>query len=97
MRRQPRMVANATSMVARDLSSAAAGPTRPAASARVVTAEGTYTVPAQRPQMDASINNVLRMVRRRNDSENSAAKGRQMAQECTTRAFAFHREGSLTP
>ena len=91
------MVANATSMVAREASCAAAGPTRPAVSARVVTAAGTYTVPAQSPQIDASINKVLRIVRRRNGFENSAANGRQILQECTMGAFSFQREGSVTP
>src|SRR6202008_4886371 len=97
MRRQPRIVANATSMVPREASCAAAGPTRPAASARVVTAAGTYTVPAQSPQIDASMNNALRIVRRLNTFENSVANGRQIAQERTTCSFAFQVEGSVTP
>src|SRR5258707_655176 len=65
MSRQPRMAANATSMVAREASCAAVGPTRAAAPARAVTAEGTYTVPAQSPQMDTNMNRALRIVRRR--------------------------------
>src|SRR5438477_552381 len=44
MARQPRMVANETSMVAREASCAAAGPTRPAASASAVTAPGTPAI-----------------------------------------------------
>src|SRR5947208_10656165 len=49
--RQPRIVARETSIVALEASCVAWGPARPAASASTVTAAGTYTVPAQSPQM----------------------------------------------
>src|SRR5579859_2453832 len=95
--RQPRIVANETSIVAREASCAASGPARPAASASVLTAVGTYTVPAQSPQMEASINNVLRIVRRRQARVNNATNGRQTAHDRTTLSFFTQREGSLTP
>src|SRR2546421_8916290 len=75
--RQPRMVAKETSMVAREASCAANGPAFPAASERAVTAAGTYTVPAQRPQMDASMNKEFRIVLRRMALEKSVANGCQ--------------------
>src|SRR5690348_12619513 len=97
MARQPRMVANETNMVAREASCAACGPTLPAASASVVTAAGTYTVPAHSPEMDASMNKEFKIVLRRNIFEKSAAKGCQIFQELTICDFCFQRCGSVTP
>src|SRR5580704_15703990 len=71
--KHPRIVANATSIVAREASCAACGPTRPAASAREVTAAGTYTVPAQSPLIDASMKSEFKIVRRRKASHGKHA------------------------
>src|ERR1700722_17193076 len=87
MARQPRIVAQATNMVAKEASRAAAGPTRPVASARAVTAAGTYTVPAHRPQIETIINSEFRMVRRRSAGVKSAASGRH--QDQVGRIFSF--------
>src|SRR6266699_601611 len=91
------MVAKETSMVAREASCAAAGPVLPAASASTVTAAGTYTVPAQRPQMEASMNNEFRNVLRRSTSEKSVANGRHIRHVRTTPSFYFQHAGSVTP
>ncbi len=91
------MVAIETSMVAREASCAAAGPVLPAASASTVTAAGTYTVPAQRPQMEASMNNEFRIVLRRSTSEKRMANGRQIRHVRTTPSFCFQHAGSATP
>src|SRR5260370_1103033 len=97
MARQPRIVAKETSMMAREASCAAAGPTLPAASASAVTAAGTYTVPAQRPQMEASMYKEFRIVLRRIPLEKSIANGCQILQERTTPSFCRQRCGSGTP
>src|SRR5215471_12613119 len=97
MARQPRIVANDTSIAAHEASCAAAGPTFPAASASVVTAAGTYTVPAHNPQMDASMYSEFKIVLRRSALEKSAAKGCQTRQPPSTSAFFFQRTGSVTP
>src|ERR1700746_3974752 len=95
--RQQRIVANETSMVAREASWAANGPALPAASASTVTAAGTYTVPAQRPQIEASMNKELRIVLRRTALEKSDASGCQIRHARTTPSFCFQQAGSVTP
>lgn len=95
--RQPRIVAKETSMTPYDANWAARGPTRPAASASEVMAAGTYTVPAHRPEIDASINKAFTIVRRRKAEENRIANGRQTAHDRTIFAFFFHVDGSTTP
>src|ERR1700722_12545071 len=97
MTRQPRIVAKETSITPYDANCAARGPTRPEASASEVMAAGTYTVPAQRPQIEASINKAFTIVRRRKAEENRIANGRQTAHDRTIFAFLFHVEGSTTP
>jgi hypothetical protein len=84
-------------MVAREASWAAEGPTLPAASASTVTAAGTYTVPAQRPQMEASMYKEFRIVLRRIPLEKSIASGFHICQERTTPTFCRQRCGSVTP
>src|SRR3979411_1429609 len=76
--RQPRIGAKDTSIAAREASCAAIGPALPEASASTVTAAGTYTVPAQRPEIEASMNKELRIVLRRIALEKRAANGCQM-------------------
>src|SRR5580700_3122104 len=95
--RQPRIVASETSMVPQEANCAAAGPTRPPASARAVIAAGTYTVPAHRPQIEASISKAFTIVRRRKADENSAENGRHTAHDRTTLSFFLHAAGSTTP
>ena len=95
--RQPRIVANETSIMPQEASCAACGVLRPPASASDVIADGTYTVPAHRPQIEASINRAFTTVRRRQAAENSVAKGRHTAQDRTTLSFFFQAAGSETP
>src|SRR5260370_41773302 len=76
---------------------AAGGPPRPEAPANPDAAAGTYTVPAQRPQIEASMYKVFKMVRRRQALENSVAKGCQIRHVLTTFSFFCHRSGSVTP
>src|SRR2546429_5024903 len=95
--RQPRIVAKETSMVAREASCAADGPALPAVSASAVTAAGTYTVPAHRPQMEASMYKEFKIVRRRIWVEKSIAHGCQIRQERSTPSFCRQRSGSVTP
>src|SRR2546421_4267440 len=95
--RQPRIVAKETSMVAREASCAADGPALPAVSASAVTAAGTYTVPAHRPQMEASMYKEFKIVRRRMPLEKRIAKGCQILQDRTTPAFCRQHCGSVTP
>src|SRR5580698_11050248 len=87
--RQPRIVANETSMVPHEASCAACGPTRPPASARAVMAAGTYTVPAHKPQIEASISKAFTIVRCRKVDENNAENGRHTAHDRTTLSFFF--------
>src|SRR5271156_6868101 len=93
--RQPRIVANETSMMPHEANCAAWGVVRPPASARDVMAEGTYTVPAHSPQMEASISSAFTTVRRRQAAENRIAKGRQTAQDRTTLSLFFQAAGSV--
>src|ERR1017187_3981110 len=79
--RQPRIVANETSMMPQEANCAACGAVRPPASATAVIAAGTYTVPAHRPQMETSMSKEFRIVRRRQADENSVKKGRQKAHD----------------
>src|SRR6202034_3527833 len=95
--RQPRIVAKETSIIPQDAGCAAWGVARPPASAIAVIAEGTYTVPAQRPQIETNIKRAFTMVRRRQAAENSVAKGRQTAHDRTTVSFFFQAAGSVTP
>src|ERR1700733_8013591 len=87
--RQPRIVANETSMMPHEANCAACGPTWPPASASAVIAAGTYTVPAHNPQIEANMNNEFRMVRRRQADENRIANGRQTAHDRTMFSFFF--------